>query len=123
MNGIILLVEDNEFIRNMYKLKLTKAKYKVEEAEDGAIALSKIPETKPDVILLDLMMPNVGGLEVLKELNKQKKVPNLPVIVLTNMMDPKTADDCIQLGACDYIIKTDVTPAEVVAKVQKCIVD
>lgn len=118
MNGIILLVEDNEFIRNMYKLKLSKAKYDVVEAEDGAVGLKKISESNPNLILLDLMMPNIGGLEVLEELKKHKKVPELPVIVLTNMMDPKTAEDCKALGACDYIIKTDVTPAEVVEKVK-----
>jgi CheY-like chemotaxis protein len=117
MSKIVLLVEDNDFIRNMYKLKFSKAKIEVEEAVDGSMALAKIGETAPAVVLLDLMMPNVSGIEVLEELDKQKVTPALPVIVLTNVMDQPTIDKAKSLGARDYIIKTDLTPSEVLEKV------
>ncbi|MEI8072666.1 MAG: response regulator [Candidatus Saccharibacteria bacterium] len=118
MKKIVLLVEDNDFIRNMYKLKLDKAELTVIEAADGKMALDKIAQHKPDVILLDLMMPNVGGIEVLKELKKEGLVPSLPVIVLTNVLDPQIVAEAKSLGARDYIVKTDLTPAQVIEKIQ-----
>jgi CheY-like chemotaxis protein len=118
MSKAVLLVEDNDFIRNMYQLKLAKADIEVVEAIDGAMALSKIKEHKPDVVLLDLMMPNVSGIEVLKELKKQNLTPALPVVVLTNVMDQATIDEAKKLGARDYIVKTDLTPSQVLDKIK-----
>ncbi len=118
MSKIVLLVEDNDFIRNMYQLKLAKADLMVVEAVDGKMALAKLEEQKPDIVLLDLMMPNVGGIEVLKALKKKNLIPNLPVIVLTNVMDPQTVAQAKELGARDYIVKTDLTPSQVVEKLE-----
>ncbi len=118
MTKTVLLVEDNDFIRNMYQLKLAKAGYTVVEAVDGRMALDKVAASKPDLILLDLMMPNMNGLEVLTELKKQKLVPALPVIVLTNVMDAQTIEQAKGLGARDYIVKTDLTPSQVVEKLK-----
>lgn len=117
MNKAVLLAEDNDFIRNMYQLKLAKNNIEVIEAVDGAMALQKIGEHKPDVVLLDLMMPNVGGIEVLRELKKQGLTPDLPVVVLTNVMDQATIDEAKKLGARDYIVKTDLTPSQVLEKI------
>lgn len=118
MSKTVLLVEDNDFIRNMYQLKLAKSNIDCVEAIDGTMALAKISEVKPDVVLLDLMMPNIGGVEVLQQLREQKIIPGLPVLVLTNIMDQPTIDKCKVLGACDYIVKTDLTPKEVVEKIK-----
>jgi CheY-like chemotaxis protein len=117
MSKAVLLVEDNDFIRNMYQLKLAKSNIEVIEAVDGAMALQKISEHKPDVVLLDLMMPNVGGIEVLRELKSRGITPDLPVIVLTNVMDQATIEEARQLGARDYIVKTDLTPSQVLEKI------
>ena len=117
MKKVCLLVEDNDFIRNMYNLKLSKSKIDVVEATDGAMALIKINEHQPQVVLLDLMMPNVSGIEVLEELKKHNITPDLPVVVLTNIMDQATIDQAKSLGARDYIVKTDLTPSEVVDKI------
>ena len=121
MSKTVLLVEDNDFIRNMYQLKLAKSGIKCIEAVDGAMALAKIPEAKPDLVLLDLMMPNVSGLEVLEQLRASTVTPKLPVLILTNIMDQPTIDKCKVLGACDYIVKTDLTPKEVVEKIKQYI--
>lgn len=118
MAKTILLVEDNDFIRNMYQLKLSKSGFTVVEASDGAMALEKLKTLKPDLILLDLMMPNVSGIEVLKNLHKQTIVPALPVIVLTNVLNPASVNEAKELGARDYIIKTDLTPSQVVEKIK-----
>lgn len=121
MSKTILVVEDNDFIRKMYVLKFSKAGLDVVEAIDGAEALKAIDSSKPDLVLLDLMMPNVGGIEVLENLHKKKLIPKLPVIVLTNIMNSETIEQARKLGAVDYIIKTDLTPSQVLDKMKKYI--
>ncbi len=123
MSKTVLLVEDNDFIRNMYQLKLAKSGFTVVEAVDGTMALDKLQTFKPDLILLDLMMPNVGGIDVLKALNKQAIIPDLPVIILTNIYNPSTVNEAKELGARDYIIKTDLTPSQVVEKLKPYLVE
>lgn len=123
MSKTVLLVEDNDFIRNMYQLKLAKSGLTVIEAVDGTMALDKLKTFKPDLILLDLMMPNVSGIDVLKELNKEAVIPDLPVIVLTNIYNPATVNEAKELGARDYIIKTDLTPSQVVEKLKPYLVE
>lgn len=118
MSKVVLLVEDNDFIRNMYQLKLSKAGLTVEEAVDGKQALEKIAAKKPDLVLLDMMMPNMSGIDVLKQLNKDKVIPDLPVIVLTNIMNSQAITEARDLGARDYIIKTDLTPSQVIEKLK-----
>lgn len=118
MSKVVLLVEDNDFIRNMYQLKLSKAGLTVEEAIDGKQALEKIAAKKPDLVLLDMMMPNMSGIDVLKQLNKDKLIPDLPVIVLTNIMNSQAITEARDLGARDYIIKTDLTPSQVIDKLK-----
>ncbi|MBI2797985.1 response regulator [Candidatus Saccharibacteria bacterium] len=118
MSKAVLLVEDNDFIRNMYQLKLAKAGLSVTEAVDGRMALDKVKQAKPDLMLLDLMMPNMNGIEVLTELKKEKLLPDLPVIVLTNVMDAQTIEQAKSLGARDYVVKTDLTPSQVVDKLR-----
>jgi CheY-like chemotaxis protein len=118
MSKVVLLTEDNDFIRNMYQLKLSKAGLTVEEAVDGKQALEKIAARKPDLVLLDMMMPNMSGIDVLKQLNKDKIIPDLPVIVLTNIMNSQAITEARDLGARDYIIKTDLTPSQVIDKLK-----
>ena len=118
MSKTVLLVEDNEFIRNMYQLKLSKAGLTVVEAVDGQMALDKIKASKPDLVLLDMMMPNMSGIDVLKQLHKDKLIPDLPVIVLTNIMNSQAITEARDLGARDYIIKTDLTPSQVIDKLK-----
>ncbi|MCC7288822.1 response regulator [bacterium] len=118
MSKVVLLVEDNDFIRNMYHLKLSKSDIEVVEAVDGKMALDKIKEHKPDLVLLDMMMPNVSGIDVLRQLKKDGLVPDMPVIVLTNIMNPQSIEEAKKLGARDYIIKTDLTPSQVVEKLK-----
>lgn len=121
MSKTILVVEDNDFIRRMYVLKFSKAGLDVVEAIDGAEAIKSIEESIPDLVLLDLMMPNVGGIEVLQTLHKKKITPKLPVIVLTNIMNAETIEQARKLGAIDYIIKTDMTPSQVLEKLKSYI--
>lgn len=113
----VLLVEDNDFIRKMYVLKLAKAdEFEVVEAVDGVEALEKISLKLPDLILLDIMMPKMSGLEVLEELKKRKIT--VPVIILSNVMSAETRNLAGEFGVVDYIIKSDLTPSQVLEKIK-----
>jgi CheY-like chemotaxis protein len=116
----VLLVEDNDFIRKMYLMKLGKAEaIEVLEAQDGATALELYQSKKPDLILLDIMMPLMSGLEVLEELHKRGS--KVPVIILSNVMSAETREIAGKFGVVDYIIKSDLTPSQVLEKIRRYI--
>ena len=113
----ILLVEDDVFIRDIYDMKLRQENFEVEMAENGADALKKLENFSPDLILLDIVMPYMDGMDFLKEFKKDEKNKNVPIIMLTNLSDKERVDDAKSLGAQEYLIKSHFTPSEVVAKV------
>lgn len=116
----VLLVEDNDFIRKMYLLKLGKAQdFEVTEAADGPSALQALEQKKPDLMLLDIMMPNMSGLEVLEEMKKRNI--SVPVIILSNVMSTETRETAQKYGVKDYIIKSDLTPSQVLEKIQSAL--
>lgn len=113
----ILLVEDNDFIRKMYLMKLGKADdLDVVEAADGPAALEAWEKEKPDLILLDIMMPKMSGLEVLEKLHTAGS--KTPVIILSNVISAETKSVAERYGVADYIIKSDLTPSQVLEKIQ-----
>ncbi|MBP9827062.1 response regulator [Candidatus Saccharibacteria bacterium] len=113
----VLLVEDDDFIRKMYVLKLSRAKgFKIVEAQDGDVALELIAKQKPDLMLLDLMMPKKSGLEVLQDL-KNKKI-SIDTIILSNVLSDEMRSQAKSLGVKDYIIKASSTPSDVLQKIQ-----
>lgn len=113
----ILLVEDNDFIRKMYLMKLGKSsEFEVIEAADGQAALEAFHKNKPDMILLDIMMPKMSGLQVLETLRKEGS--QVPVIILSNVMSAETKEIAEKYGVIDYIIKSDLTPSQVLEKLE-----
>lgn len=117
----ILLIEDDEFIRSLLGDKFRSAGYEVKEARDGKEGLEKLKQEKPDVVLLDLLMPVMDGFEVLKTIRQDKELASLPVIVLSNVDQKTDLDRAMALGATDYLIKVYNTPEEIVEKVKKTI--
>ncbi|MFH0831172.1 MAG: response regulator [Parcubacteria group bacterium] len=115
----IFLVEDDLFLSDMYRTKFTLSGFEMPHAEDGESALRMIKEVKPDLVLLDIVLPKRNGFDVLKELKKDAELSKVPVILLTNLSQKDDVDKGFELGANDYIIKAHFTPAEVVAKVEK----
>ncbi len=115
----ILIIEDEEIIRNLLQRKLTEEGYDVEIAEDGEIGMQKMRESKPDIILLDIIMPKMGGFEVLEEMKKDENIPDIPVIVISNSGQPVEVDRAQKLGANDWLVKTEFDPQEVIDKVIK----
>ena len=115
----ILLVEDEEIMINLLQRKLTKEGYEVSVARDGEEGLKLMREVKPALILLDIVMPKMGGFEVMEEMGKDKNLKDIPVIVISNSGQPVEIDKAQRLGAKDWLIKTEFDPQEVVDKVVK----
>lgn len=115
----ILLIEDEELINTLLQRKLEKEGYKVSVARDGVEGLEKMKDEWPDLILLDIVMPRMSGLEVMEEMRKDKELIKIPVIVISNSGQPVELDRAKQLGARDWLIKTEFDPKEVLDKIKK----
>ncbi len=115
----ILIIEDEEILLELLEKKLTHEGFEVEVAKDGVEGLEKVKQQTPDIILLDIIMPKMGGFEVMKELQKDDKFSKIPVIIISNSGQPVELDLAQKLGARDWLIKTDFDPQEVIDKVIK----
>lgn len=115
----VLLVEDDTFLLSMYTTKFELENFKVLAAEDGEKGLKMALKENPDIILLDIMLPKIDGLEVLKKLKADSKTKNIPVILLTNLSQKNEIEQAMSLGANDYLIKAHFMPSEVVEKIKK----
>ncbi len=114
----VLLVEDDVFVSDIYQVKMHGEGIEVIVAMNGMEAIKSLEEgVMPDLILLDIVMPYMDGIEVLKRLKASDAWKNIPVILLTNLSDKIQVDECLGLGADDYLIKSHFTPSEVMAKV------
>lgn len=115
----ILLVEDEEIMIDLLQRKLTREGYEISVARDGEEGLKAMKEIKPDLILLDIIMPKMGGFEVMEEMAKEPELKKIPVIVISNSGQPVELDRAQHLGAKDWLIKTEFDPQEVIDKVVK----
>jgi len=115
----ILLIEDEELIITLLQKKLEKEGYKVLVARDGVEGMEQMKEVVPDLVLLDIVMPRMGGLEVIEEMRKDKELRVVPIIVISNSGQPVELDRAKNLGARDWLIKTEFDPKEVLDKVKK----
>lgn len=118
----ILLAEDDIQLVDMYRRKFELDGYDTVIAEDGQKAIDALAGGyMPDVAILDVMMPMVDGLAVLKYMKEQKELEDVIVIMLTNLSDEKTAERIYELGATEYLVKAELTPLEVSTKVKELI--
>ena len=115
----ILLVEDEEIMIDLLQRKLTQEGYEVSVARDGEEGLKLMREAAPDLILLDIIMPKMGGFEVMEEMQKDRELKKFLVIVISNSGQPVEIDKAQELGAKDWLIKTEFDPQEVIDKVKK----
>lgn len=116
---LVFLVEDDKFLRNIIGQKLTQAGFRVEEACDGKEALKKLETLTPKIILLDLLLPEIDGFTVLKQMKENKELSKIPVLVLSNLGQDEDMQRAKTLGAKDYMVKAYFTPSEIVDRVQK----
>jgi len=115
----IIIIEDEETLLNLLDKKLNQEGYEVIVARDGEEGLEKIKSNKPDLILLDIVMPKMGGFEVMEILRKDEELKKIPIIIISNSGQPVELDRAKELGVVDWLIKTDFDPQEVVDKVKK----
>ena len=114
----ILLIEDEEILINLLQKKITQEGYEFFVARNGIKGLEKMRETKPDLILLDIIMPKMGGVEVMEEMQKDEELKKIPVIIISNSGQPIEIERIKKLGAKDWLVKTEFDPQEVVEKVK-----
>jgi len=115
----ILLIEDEKIMINLLEKKLTQEGYSVRVASNGEEGMEKMREEKPDLILLDIIMPKMGGFEVMEEMNKDPELKGIPRVIISNSGQPVELDKAKELGANDWLIKTEFDPQEVLDKVVK----
>jgi DNA-binding response OmpR family regulator len=108
----VLFVEDDPSVAQMYKLKLELDGYKVDVASDGEMALKMAREAPPDMIFLDIRLPKLDGLAVLEQLRADGRTKHVPVVILSNYSEKELVDRGLKLGALEYLIKSQTTPAK-----------
>lgn len=115
----VALVEDDRILAKVLNEELSEAGFNVVHAYNGIEAVRIVKAKKPDLILLDILMPKMDGITALKKLHQDKKIKEIPVVVLTNYDDPKKVVEFTQLGVYDYLVKSSWTTEGVIKKVKK----
>jgi DNA-binding response OmpR family regulator len=118
MAKTILIVEDDKFLRELITQKLVKEGYDTLMAIDGEEGIKKIREGKPDLVLLDLILPGIDGFEVLSRMKEDENLAKIPVIILSNLGQREEVERGLKLGANDYMIKAHFTPREIIDKIK-----
>lgn len=114
----ILIVEDDNFVAEVYLAKLSEMGYETVLAQNGEEGLAELKKGKIDLILLDILMPIMNGIEMLEEVKKNEEWKNIPVILLTNIGEKESIQKVREMGVKNYLIKSHFTPAEVIEKVE-----
>lgn len=115
----ILLIEDDEVLAGMYKMKIKQQGYELVTAENGKEGVEKAKKEKPDLILLDLILPQKDGYQVLQELKEDKETKGIKVFILSNLGQNGEIKKGKEMGADDYLIKANMTPGQLVDKIDK----
>lgn len=117
----IAIIEDDAVISEMYRMKFEAEGYDVQIASNGKLGVELVEQMKPDIILLDLQMPEMNGNEALKEIRKHDWGKNTTVMVLTNLGEEEAPKEIRALGIHSYIVKADLTPRQVAERVKEAL--
>jgi len=115
----ILIAEDEEGLRELYKLRFELESFDVSFAKDGEEAMEKAKEEKPDLVLLDIMMPKKSGIKVLQEMRKNPTTKKIPVVILSVLSEDNFKTKAKKLGANAYLVKADIMASDVVTKTKQ----
>lgn len=115
----ILVVDDEELVINALTKRLIKEGFSTDVARDGQEALEKVKSTKPDLILLDVIMPRLDGISVLKKLKESPDTQQIPVIMLTNLYEDRKVGQVLKTGVTDYLVKVDNSLDDIIRRVRK----
>jgi len=118
-NATVLIADDDITLRDMYQTRLETEGFKVLVSADGEETLATLREQKPNLVLLDIMMPKMNGLDVLEQMKKDPELKKIPVIILTALIQDLTKVKSLMSGADDYLMKSEVMPGEVIQKVKQ----
>ena len=118
MRNKVLLVEDSKVVQQMYRNKMTLEQFQVTTADNGMEAIKALSLDKPDIILLDLMMPIMDGYKVLQVIKTDPKLAKIPVLVFSAKGQPEEVEKSLNLGAAGYIVKATTKPNEVIDKIR-----
>jgi two-component system, chemotaxis family, sensor histidine kinase and response regulator PixL len=114
----ILVIEDDELLREIYATKLTMEGFQVDTALDGLDGLDKATRSEPDIILLDMIMPRMTGLEFLAAYRQPSQHPRVKTVIISNKSSTKEMNQARALGVRDYLIKSQLTPQDIVTRVR-----
>lgn len=117
----ILFIEDEAALQKTFGDILKSEGFEVISALDGETGLNLAKKENPDLVLLDLILPKIPGLDVLKEIKQNENTKNIPVIVLTNVESIDKIDKALELGAMTYLVKSDYSLEDVIAKIKKAL--
>lgn len=115
----IVIIEDDLAISQMYRMKFETDGFEVYLADNGQSGIDLVKTVQPDIVLLDLLMPELSGQQTLAEIRADQNIANTPVIILTNTESEQAEIEAQQLGIAAYIIKANETPTQVVAKTKE----
>ena len=117
----VLVVEDEEILLTALKEELENGGYDVVGAVDGEDGLAKVKSSKPELVLLDLVMPKMDGMEMLRKLKEDSEIRDTPVVILTNLSDYERISEALSLGAMDYLVKANYKLEDLLEKVKTVI--
>ena len=115
------MIEEDGFLRKIYRNKFTQAGFNFTEATNGEEGLNKIIAEKPDLVLLDLILPKKSGFELLAEVQNNDQIKKTPIIILSNLAQEIDIQRGLSLGAKDYLIKPEVSLSDVVERTKECL--
>lgn len=117
MSKKILFIEDDEGFFNLFSAALSMKGYQIVHVADGAEAVEKVKGEKPDLVLLDIILPGMSGLDILKELKETDETKTIKIVMLTNFGTDENVNRAMELGADDYLMKYNVVPSELPNKI------
>lgn len=115
----ILIIEDDPLISKMYSEKLARDGYQTEVAENGEDGIEKMKKSPPDLLILDIMMPKMGGIEVIDAMKQDTNLEKIPIIVLSNLSESPDIEKAKKRGVQEYLVKSDLDPEDVTNTVKK----
>jgi len=115
----ILVVEDDPMISSMYKTKFEVDGFEVFIADNGATGLELAKKEKPDIVMLDIILPQLDGFSVLEQIKQDKNTKDIPVIMLTNLSTDEDREKGAKMGALDYLVKASLTPGQISEKIRQ----
>jgi len=115
----ILLIEDDPFLIDVYSAKLKEVGFGVDIATNGEEGVKKIKQKKPDLLLLDIVLPGANGWEIIEKIRKDEAIKDLKIVILSNLTEKDEVEKGLGLGADKYLIKAHFTPSQIVEEIKK----